>query len=412
MSTGVPQVSVVVPYFDDQDSLGLLLRALDQQTGGIAFEVIVADDGSPAAPSIPHDLGFECRVVHQPDLGFRAAAARNLGAAAAVGNLLLFLDGDTLPTTTYLAAMVRALHESDRGSGSLVVGRRRHVELAGLDSATVLSLLAGADPAAHAFTPLPEPTWLSAGYARTDDLRNSTDDDFRLVISAVLGLDRRTWDTVGGFDESFVGYGGEDWDLAWRCWMAGADRRYAADAVAWHDGPDAGGRPPDLPGKNLETLRLAGTIPLPSTRGSAVWHQVPQIAVEYGGPVTGTAADAPVIAAVDGLLAGSDAAVWFPELGSTDPLPPLLAEDPRVHRGQVPTRVAARTRYRVSVHVPIQLTDTLQNVCAAGDARLDGVLDIRHSRSLARHERHDAATVPEYRVLPDDLSLERWWAGW
>ena len=45
------------------------------------------------------------RVVRQPRDGFRAAAARNLGAGHARGRVLCFLDGDTVPEDGYVAAL-------------------------------------------------------------------------------------------------------------------------------------------------------------------------------------------------------------------------------------------------------------------------------------------------------------------
>lgn len=89
-----PSVSVVVPYFEQQRSLDLVLAALEQQTYR-AFEVIVADDGSATAPLVRSAL--DVTVVSQEDRGFRAAAARNLGARAASGDVLCFLDADTVP---------------------------------------------------------------------------------------------------------------------------------------------------------------------------------------------------------------------------------------------------------------------------------------------------------------------------
>src|SRR6185312_15710580 len=233
-----PAVSVVVPYYDDQDQLDLLLAALDRQTAVGSFEVVVADDGSPRAPHLPDDLGFECSLVRQADQGFRAAAARNLGAAQAKGDILLFLDQDTLPTAGYVEQMARVVRDVDDGHGVLVVGRRRHFHRGAATTDAVLDLLAGDGRTPGPAGPeiLPDPEWLARGYRRTDDLRDAGDEDFRLVISAVLGVDRRLWTAVGGFDPGFVGYGGEDWEFAWRCWLAGATWRHVPDAVAWHDG--------------------------------------------------------------------------------------------------------------------------------------------------------------------------------
>ena len=162
---------------------------------------------------------------------------------------------------------------------------------------------------------LADPQWLLDGYSRTGNLGSASDEDFRLIISAVLAVDRRVWDATGGFDEDFVGYGGEDWDFGWRAWLSGADFAYQPDAVAWHDGPDASSRTSDPTVKNTESLRLAQTIALPSVRGTGLVLDQPEIVVRYVGPTAGNAADAAVVACVAGLLSGSDAAVWFPGCG-------------------------------------------------------------------------------------------------
>ena len=78
------------------------------------------------------------------------------------------------------------------------------------------------------------------------------------------------WAAVGGFDETFVVYGGEDWDFGWRAWLAGATFAHEPAAVAWHDGPDAGARDLDVAAKNAESLLLASKIPLPSVRGTGL----------------------------------------------------------------------------------------------------------------------------------------------
>ena len=68
------------------------------------------------------------RLVRQDDDGFRAAAVRNLGVAATTGDVLVLLDADTTPEPDFVERMValpEALPEA------LVVGRRRHADLAG-----------------------------------------------------------------------------------------------------------------------------------------------------------------------------------------------------------------------------------------------------------------------------------------
>ena len=120
-------VSVVVPYFERADQLHRLLTTLGLQTlDPERFEVVIADDGSPRAPE-PGRQPYAVRVVRQPDLGFRAGAARNLGARAAQGEVIVFLDQDCVPAPTYLEEVAAATATG----WNLTLGRRRHVDLDG-----------------------------------------------------------------------------------------------------------------------------------------------------------------------------------------------------------------------------------------------------------------------------------------
>lgn len=409
-----PDVSVVIPYYDDPPGLRVLLAALDQQHGAPDFEVVIADDGSPTAPEVPTDLRYRCTVVRQPDLGFRAAAARNLGAAASTGKILVFLDADTLPTAGYLAAVAAAVPQTDTGHGALVVGRRRHLDRGDATDEQLLAMLRrpDLDPTAP-LTVLDDPAWLIDGYRRTADLTRSGDEDFRLVISAVLAVDRRLWTRLGGFDETFIGYGGEDWDLAWRAWTAGADRRYVPAALAWHDGPDAAGRGIDVRDKNVESLRLAATIPLPSTRGHGPIHRIPAVVVRYLGDTTGTAEDAAVVVAVAEWLHSTDAAVWFPGCRDRTTLPPLLRSDPRVHPGDCPADITARAFRFVELHRPFRLPVPAAEF-SAEDREVPGWCRVQHARAHHRGQATVQRSAAEtgLQPIPADLSLEREWGGW
>ncbi|MBW0118394.1 glycosyltransferase, partial [Pseudonocardia abyssalis] len=261
-----PEVSVVVAHYRQPEQLARTWHALCHQTLR-PVEIVIADDGSDPPPEVPTG-GPPVRVVTQADLGFRAAAARNLGVAATSGEVLVFLDADTVPEPDFLERLTARVA---RCSDVLAVGRRRHADLTGLPP--------GTDP--RTLPELPEPAWLRKGYAETRDLLDADGTSFRFVISAVLACRRSLFDDIGGFDERFVGYGGEDWDLAYRAWNNGAVLVHERSAVAWHDGPDwalRGGAGKDAE-KDRERTRLAELIPEPGTRRGGPPGGLPDVLV-------------------------------------------------------------------------------------------------------------------------------------
>lgn len=260
-----PAISVVVPFYRDQAGLDLLLAALAAQGHPASrTQLIVADDGSPNPPQLPTDLPFHTRVVRQEDRGFRASAARALGAAAAEGEVIAFLDGDMIPAPDYLTAAARLPTLSPE---AVVVGRRRH-----LDESLLDTVWRPGDPVPESHI-LPEPEWLREAYAHTDNLLHADSTAYRFVISAVLTVAREVYVDAGGFDPGFVGYGGEDWELAHRLWRAGGLLAHVPEAVCWHVGPDFAGREGPAEArrvKNRESMVLAPRISVPTARGSAL----------------------------------------------------------------------------------------------------------------------------------------------
>src|SRR4051812_10088547 len=94
------EISVVIPTRDRSEIFDRTLTRLAEQSGDMAFEVIVIDDGSrdgtPAAVR-EHEARAELdiRLFEQPSLG--PAAARNRALEAARAPVCLFLNDDTWP---------------------------------------------------------------------------------------------------------------------------------------------------------------------------------------------------------------------------------------------------------------------------------------------------------------------------
>ncbi|MET0187642.1 MAG: glycosyltransferase [Pseudonocardia sediminis] len=334
-----PRVTVVVCHYDQPGALARMWPALRAQTLS-PVEVVVADDGSPTPPVVPAALvpdGCPVRVVRQADLGFRAAAARNAGARDALGEVLVFLDADVVPEPGFVENLTRRVALCP---DVLAVGRRRHAELAGLPP--------GADPSTA--PRLPEPAWLRDGYTGSRDLLDADGRSFRFVISAVMACRTSLFTDLDGFDERFVGYGGEDWDLAYRAWNAGAVLVHEPDAVAWHDGPDWAGRESDHRGRDLEAMRVAALVPEPHTRGAALPGAVPDVLVDLDVPGAGTD---PVVTArtVHSVLRQSHRDLVVRVGTGCDAVDELYAGVVR-HDPWTPDQLR-RARARVTVHHPI-----------------------------------------------------------
>ena len=363
-----PDVSVVIPHYNDEESLARVVAAVRAQDYAGDVEIVVADDGSDAPPTIDG-----VRVVRQEDQGFRAAAARNLGANAARGEVLAFLDADTVPEPGYLSAVVPHIVGDPR---AVVVGSRR----------------TGADGT--------EPQWLVDAWSATANLRDADHTSWRYIISAVLTCSREFFREVGGFDGTLVGYGGEDWEFGFRAWNAGATFVHEPAAVAHHAEEDFGQRYDDpaeaTAVKNAETLALARRVTHPLARPDGVIFGTFDLQVEVP-ELDGEGVRDFVIA--EWLKVGAYVRVAE--------VPSLFAADPRVGTEEKPARV----------NIAVGAGWAPQNL----DALLAVEYVLSPDGTVVRTQRAAALGLEPVTAHPEDigmtpvqgpLQLERYFAGW
>jgi glycosyltransferase involved in cell wall biosynthesis len=211
--SGVPRFTVVVPTRGRRDLVLRLVTLLDEQTYR-DFEAVVVVDGAldgTAAALRAVETRFPLTVVEQEHRG--VAEARNAGAAAARGEIVLFLDDDMAPDDALLAE-----HDRSHGNGAqLVVG---HMPLDPASPSTPLSAAIG--------------RWAERRRSRLADLAGdvpATD-----LITGQMSVGREDFNRLGGFDVSFTRGGlvpGADRDFGFRARRAGLRTAFNPAAVTY-----------------------------------------------------------------------------------------------------------------------------------------------------------------------------------
>lgn len=248
------KISVIVSTYNRTDALNAVLAGLAAQEGVSEhdWEVIVADDGSGHDTRVIVDAwrtSFRCRLHHvwHEDTGFRLAAIRNLSASEAQGEWLIFMDGDCIPFPDFVLQHLRLAEQ-----GWFVAGNRVL-----LSEAFTRGLLASSDPSSPVrWSPI---GWLLAKWSgkanrafpwlRLDlgQARKKRALRWQVLKGCNIGVAKRDYFAVNGFDEAFSGWGREDSDFAIRLIRAGVflkDGRFSVPVLhLWHRENDRSGLP-------------------------------------------------------------------------------------------------------------------------------------------------------------------------
>ncbi len=210
-------VAVVVPHFNQPESLSRTVAALRAQITDLSVQVIVVDDGSrrrvgPLGGSVGT---ISVDVVHAAHRG--PAAARNRGLAEVAAPIVAFTDADCVPRRDWVESMVR--HFGAKPKTVAITG-----PVVDVTSPSRVNVLHGffhrgslLDHEPQRFT-----------YSGIDMLG---------MIGANLASRTEFVRELGGFDIAYPYPGGEDYDLALRLQRSGATVDFVADAVVEHDYP-------------------------------------------------------------------------------------------------------------------------------------------------------------------------------
>lgn len=209
---GAAHVSVIVPTLRRPDGLARAVASLAAQTGlgDRTVEIIVVDnapEGGATVPALPEaGGGISVRLVHEPRMG--VATARNVGVAAARGDVIGFLDDDCTTPPGWLAARLACLDAS--GADALFGPRHAMLE---------------AEPDWDA-------AWFAASFTQDLDVPSGTPVEDRCDYLPLTGalFRSRCFDKGLRFDPRLDRIGGEDILLFKALRQAGARMVWCADA--------------------------------------------------------------------------------------------------------------------------------------------------------------------------------------
>ncbi|MEM2900808.1 MAG: glycosyltransferase [Thermoplasmata archaeon] len=194
MSEIKPEASIVLAVRNEGSVIRRCLDAIYSQTiPSERYEVILVDGWSTDETL---RIASEYPVLILKDDKNGIGSARNIGAKAAKGDILVFTDGDCVPDKDWLENILKPFSDDKVGGAG---GAIRCINVG-----NVISMY--------------------------EDLNNQA--TYRGFITSNAAYRKKVFEEVGGFDVSLKC--GEDWDLWWRVRDKGYDVVYVKDALVFH----------------------------------------------------------------------------------------------------------------------------------------------------------------------------------
>jgi GT2 family glycosyltransferase len=215
-----PRVSIIIPTRDAPDVFGRCLKSIFEKTSYPSFEIIVMDNETTDPAALDLMKKYSVRRIPWPGL-FNFSRANNEGAAAATGELLVFLNNDTeIIRDDWLEHLAYYGEQPDVGAaGALLAYEDQTVQHAGV----ALGMRGTAD---HIMRRFPRDV---DGYAGSLVCAR----EVSAVTGACLMIRKPLFEEIGGFNPHFfTAY--QDVDLCLRLRARGLRVIYTPQAFLLH----------------------------------------------------------------------------------------------------------------------------------------------------------------------------------
>ncbi|MDR6707195.1 MULTISPECIES: glycosyltransferase family 2 protein [unclassified Novosphingobium] len=181
----MPTISLIIPAFNEEDYLPACLDAVMRNVAGKAFEIIVVDNNSTDGTKQVVERYPGVTYVFEAEKGI--TRARQCGFKAAKGDILAYVDADTLPPAGWVEQIIEQFDKDPKLA--CLSGPYSFYDVSGLRNAI-----------SNAWFVAARPLYNFTGY---------------MLVGGNFAIRREALTKMGGFDATIEFYG-EDVDIAKR----------------------------------------------------------------------------------------------------------------------------------------------------------------------------------------------------